>query len=124
MKVYGIFVFFILFIIVIPDIYIYMRFMRNRVRNSTRALHGIISVYFIVVSLSILFRIETLLSPATSYSFMFFITILGAVYIPKLTFITFDLVFFLTKKRWRKIQYAGYFCALLAFITIVYAVRW
>jgi len=124
MKVYGIFVFFILFLIVIPDIYIYVRFMRNRVRWSLGVLHGIISVYFIIVSLSILFRVNTVLSPITSYYFMVFITFLGAIYIPKLIFVTFDLVFFLTKKRWRKIQYAGYIFAFLAFITIVYAVRW
>jgi len=55
---------------------------------------------------------------------MFFITALGAVYIPKLIFINFDLLFFLTKKRWRKIQYAGYIFALCAFIFIVYAYRW
>ena len=124
MKVYGIFVVFILFIIVIPDIYIYMRFIRNRVRRSQGILHWIISAYFIIVSLSVLFKINTLLSPETSYHFMFFITALGAVYIPKLIFVSFDLIFFLAKKRWRKIQYAGYICAILAFITIVYAVRW
>ena len=121
MKVYGIFIFFILFIIVIPDIYIYMRFIRNRVRRSLGALHAVISAYFIIVSLSILFNISTILSPATTYHFMTFITMLGAIYIPKLIFVSFDLVFFLTKKRQRKIQYAGYVFAFLSFIAIIYA---
>jgi predicted MPP superfamily phosphohydrolase len=98
--------------------------MRNRVRRSLGALHWVISAYFVIVSSSILFKINTILSPVTSYSFMFFITFLGAVYIPKLIFVTFDLIFLLTKKRWRKIQYAGYICAFFAFITIIYAVRW
>ncbi len=124
MKVYGIFIFFIVLIIVIPDIYIYLRFIHNRVRRSLGALHWVISAYFIVVSLSILFKINTLLSPETSYHFMIFITTLGAIYIPKLIFVSFDLIFFLTKKRWRKIQYAGYACAILAFIAIVYAIGW
>jgi predicted MPP superfamily phosphohydrolase len=88
------------------------------------ALHGIISAYFIITSLSILFKINTLLSPVTGYHFMVFITVLGAIYIPKLIFVNFDLVFFLTKKRWRKIQYAGYISAILAFISIIYAVNW
>ncbi len=121
MKVYGVFIFFILFIIVIPDIYIYMRFIHNRVRRSLGALHAVISAYFIIVSLSILFNINTILSPATTYHFMTFITMLGAVYIPKLIFVSFDLVFFLTKKRQRKIQYAGYVFAFLSFIAIIYA---
>jgi len=121
MKVYSVFVFFILFIIVIPDIYIYMRFIHNRVRRSLGALHAVISAYFIIVSLSILFNISTILSPVTSYHFMTFITMLGAIYIPKLIFISFDLVFFLTKKRNRNIQYAGYIFAFLSFIAIIYA---
>ena len=124
MNVYGIFIFFIIFLIVIPDIYIYMRFIRNRVRRSQGILHWVISAYFFIVSLLMLFKINTLLSPDTSYHFMFFITALGAVYIPKLIFVNFDLVFFLTKKRWRKIQYAGYIFALLSFISIIYAIRW
>jgi predicted MPP superfamily phosphohydrolase len=124
MRVYGIFIAFIIFLIIIPDIYIYLRFIRNRVRTSIAALHWVISAYFIIVSLSILFNINTILSPDTSYHFMIFITALGAVYIPKLVFVTFDLFFFLTKKRWRKIQYAGYILATIAFFAITYAVGW
>jgi predicted MPP superfamily phosphohydrolase len=121
MKIYGAFIFFILFIIVIPDIYIYMRFIHNRVRKSLGALHAVISAYFIIVSLSILFNINTILSPVTTYHFMTFITMLGAIYIPKLIFVSFDLVFFLKKKRNRNIQYAGYAFAFLSFIAIIYA---
>ena len=124
MKVYGVFIFFILVLIIIPDLYIYLRFIRKRVRRSLGTLHGIISFYFIVVSLSILFKINTLLSPVTNYHFLIFIALLGAVYVPKLVFVNFDLLFYLTKKRWRKIQYAGYFFAIIAFITIIYGVRW
>jgi len=98
--------------------------MRNRISRSLGVLHLIISAYFLIASLSILFKINTIISPETSYHFMVFITALGAIYIPKLIFINFDIIFFLTKKRWRKIQYAGYIFALCAFITIVYSYRW
>lgn len=97
--------------------------MHHRVHKSTSVLHWIISLYFLVTSLFILFNINSVTSPETNFKMMMFITVLGAVYIPKLIFCTFDLIFYLTKKRWRKIQYAGYFFAIIAFLWIMKAIH-
>lgn len=98
--------------------------MHHRVHKSTSVLHWIISSYFLITSLIILFNISSVTTPETNFKMMMFITILGAVYIPKLLFCTFDLIFYLTKKRWRKIQYAGYIVAILAFLLIMKAIHY
>ncbi len=122
MHIYPITLLLLALMVIIPDLYIYQRFMRNRTNRSTAILHGILSTYFIVVSLAIMLNMNRIYNPETSYRLLRFITILGCVYIPKLIFCNFDLVFFLTKKRWRKIQYAGYIAAGLTFLTMLHGV--
>lgn len=98
--------------------------MHHRVLKSTSILHWIISIYFLATSLLILFNINSVTSPETNFKMMMFISVLGAVYIPKLLFCTFDLIFYLTQKKRRKIQYAGYVAALLAFLFIMKAIHY
>ena len=124
MRVYGIFIFFVLFTIIVPDIYIYIRFIYKRIQKSLAILHWVISLYFTVVTITILLNINTIISPETTLHFMTFVASLGMIYIPKLLFISFDLVFFLTKKRWRWIQYIGYFFSITALVLIFYAICW
>ncbi|MBR2262344.1 MAG: metallophosphoesterase [Paludibacteraceae bacterium] len=122
MHIYPITLLLLALMVIIPDLYIYQRFMRNRTNRSTAILHGILSTYFIVVSLAIMLNMNRIYNPETSYRLLRFLTILGCVYIPKLIFCNFDLIFFLTKKRWRKIQYAGYIVAGLTFFTMLHGV--
>ena len=119
MYVYTEFLIFLILLVILPDLYLYQRFMHNRANRSTSILHAVISVYFIVMSLSIMTNINRIFSPETSFRLTMFITILGAVYIPKVIFCTCDLVFFLTKKRWRWIQYSGYVLAFCGFLFIL-----
>lgn len=98
--------------------------MHHRVMKSTSILHWIISVYFLITSLIILFNINSVTTPETNFKMLMFISVLGAVYVPKLLFSTFDLVFYMTKKKWRKIQYAGYVVALLSFLLIMKAIHY
>lgn len=120
MHVYTGFLIFLVLLVILPDFYLYERFMRHRVNKSTAILHGIISAYFIIVSLVILLNINYVFSPQTNFRLIMFVTMLGFVYIPKLAFCTCDLFFFLTKKRWRKIQYAGYALATLFALVLLY----
>lgn len=123
MQIYGIVIFLILFLIIFPDLYLYLRFMRRRVSKSISILHWIISGYFTFVTMSILLNINNILSPITGFRLMLFIASLGTIYLPKLIFSNFDLIFFITRKRWRTIQYAGYLFASMTFISILYAIH-
>lgn len=109
-------------LVILPDLYLYQRFMRNITNRSTSILHGIVSIYFVVVSLAIMLNINHIYSPETNFRLIMFITTLGAVYIPKLVFSTCDLVYFATKKRWRWIHNLGYVLAIIAFFTILHGV--
>lgn len=124
MHVYTSVLILLVLLVVLPDLYLYNRFMRNRTNHSTSILHGIISIYFIIVSLAIMLNINNIYSTDTSYRLIMFITVLGAVYIPKLIFCTFDLLFFLTKKRWRWIQRLGYVAAFIAILSILHSVAY
>lgn len=86
-------------------------------------LHWIISAYFLITSCAILFNINHIVSPTTHYKMIMFVCVLVMVYATKLSFCTFDLIFYWTKKRWRKIQYAGYVAAILAFLASFYAIN-
>lgn len=123
MQVYPITLILIITMVLLPDIYLYCRFMRNRINKSTAILHWLISAYFLIMSCGILFNINHIISPTTHFKMIMFVCILGLVYTTKVVFCTFDLVFFLTKKRWRKIQYLGYIAAGLTFCTILYAIH-
>ncbi len=119
MQVYTGFIIFLILLVVLPDLYLFRRFMHNRTHKSTGVLHCIISAYFIIVSLVIMANINYVFSPETNFRLIMFITIMGAIYIPKLAFCTCDLLFYLTKKRWRKIQYTGYvFAAIFALLIL------
>ena len=122
MQIYGIVLFLIAFLIIIPDTYLYLRFMRHRVSRSISVLHWIICSYFTIVTMSILLNFNIIINPETGFRLMIFVASLGAIYLPKLIFCNFDIVFFLTKKRWRKIQYAGYFVGIISFLTIMYSI--
>lgn len=123
MHVYPITLILIILLVLLPDIYLYYRFMRNRINKSTTILHWIISAYFLITSCGILFNINHIISPTTHFKLTMFVSILGMVYATKLAFCTFDLIFFLTKKRWRKIQYAGYVAAGIVFFTVLYSIH-
>ncbi len=86
-------------------------------------LHWIISAYFLISSFAIFFNINHIVAPMTHYKMIMFVCVLVMVYATKLSFCTFDLAFYATKKRWRKIQYAGYAAAVLAFIASFYAIN-
>ncbi len=123
MHVYPITVILIILLVLLPDIYLYSRFMRNRINKSTKILHWIISVYFLVASFAIFLNINHIVSPTTQYQMTMFVCVLVMVYATKLTFCTFDLIFYKTGKRWRKIQHFGYVAAALAFLASFYAIN-
>lgn len=123
MHVYPITLIFIILLVLLPDIYLFFRFMHNRINKSTKILHWIISAYFLITSCAILFNINHIISPTTHYKMIMFVCVLGMVYLTKLAFCTFDLVFFLSGKKNRKIQYAGYGAAVIAFLTVFYAIN-
>lgn len=123
MHVYPVTLVAIILMVLLPDIYLYCRFMRNRINKSTMILHWIISAYFLLTSCAVLFNINHIISPTTHYKMTMFVCVLGMVYVTKLAFCTFDLIFFLTKKRWRNIQHAGYGAAIIAFLAIFYAIN-
>lgn len=123
MHVYPITLVLIILLVLLPDIYLYWRFMCNRINKSTQILHWIISMYFLITSCAILFNINNIVSPTTHYKMIMFVCVLVMVYATKLAFCTFDLVFYKTGKKWRKIQYAGYGAALLAFVASFYAIN-
>lgn len=124
MHVYPITVIMIILLVLLPDIYLYSRFMRNRVNKSTKILHWIISSYFLAASFAIFLNINHIVSPTTHYQMIMFVCVLVMVYATKLTFCTFDLIFYKTGKRWRKIQYAGYGASSLAFLASFYAINY
>lgn len=123
MHVYPITLILIILLVLLPDIYLYRRFMRNRINKSTAILHWIISAYFLITSCGILFNINHVFSPTTHFKLTMFVCILGMVYATKLTFCTFDLLFFITKKKWRNIQYVGYGAAAIVFCLVLYAIH-
>ncbi len=120
MHVYTVFLIFLILLVLLPDYYLYRRFMKHWVTKSTSILHWVISAYFIIVSLTILTNINYVFSPETNFRLIMFVAVLGLVYIPKLAFCTCDLIFFLTKKRWRKIQNTGYVLAAICALTILH----
>ena len=122
MHVYTSFLIFLVLLVVLPDLYLYKRFMHNRTNLSSKILHGIISFYFIIVSMIIMLNFNDIYSIDKRFRMIMFVTVMGVVYIPKLSFCTFDLIFFLTKKRWRWIQRLGYVAAAIAGLTILHAV--
>ncbi len=122
MHVYTSFLIFLVLLVVLPDLYLYKRFMHNRTNLSSKILHGIISFYFIIVSMIIMLNFNNIYSIDKRFRMIMFVTVMGVVYIPKLSFCTFDLIFFLTKKRWRWIQRLGYVAAAIAGLTILHAV--
>jgi four helix bundle protein len=67
-------------------------------------------------------NINNVFSPETNFRLILLVTVLGLIYIPKLAFCTFDLIFFLTKKRWRSIQYCGYVAVIAFALTILHGI--
>lgn len=122
MHIYTEFLIFLGLLVILPDLYLYNRFMRNRTNKSTSILHAIISIYSVTMSLTIMLNINNVFSPETNFRLILLVTVLGLIYLPKLAFCTFDLVFFLTKKRWRSIQYCGYVAAITIALTILHGI--
>ena len=122
MHIYTEFLIFLVLLVILPDLYLYNRFMRNRTNKSTSILHAIISAYSIIMSLTIMLNINNVFSPETNFRLILLVTVLGLIYIPKLAFCSFDLIFFLTKKRWRWIQYCGYGATIVIALTILHGI--
>ena len=109
-------------LVILPDLYLYQRFMHNRTRRSTSVLHGVIALYFVITSLASMLNINHIYSPQTSFRMIMFVTVMGCIYLPKLVFCSFDLIFFLTGKRRRGIQYAGYAAALVTLGILIHGI--
>ncbi|MBP5457393.1 MAG: metallophosphoesterase [Paludibacteraceae bacterium] len=123
MQVYGIVVFLILFLVIAPDTYLYFRFMRNSVSRSVCALHWIICAFFSLFTTFILMNVNNIYSPETICELMTFVATLGAIYFPKLIFSNFDLLYRLTKRRWKRLHYWGYILGAVSFVMIMYAIH-
>lgn len=91
-------------------------------KKSIAVLHWVFSLFVAVSATGILYRSGFEQSPQNNFQILLFIVTIASVYISKLAFLSFDLIFYITKKRWRKIQYAGYITALAAFSCFIYAV--
>ncbi len=123
MQVYGIVVFLILFLIIAPDTYLYFRFMRKSVSRSVCVLHWIICAFFALYTTFILMNVNNIYSPETVCQLMTFVATLGAIYFPKLIFSNFDLFYNLTKRKWKRLHYWGYFLAAISFVLIMHAIH-
>lgn len=122
MQVYGVVVFLILFLVIVPDVYLFFRFMRNRVSKSVCALHWAICAFFSLYTVLILMNVNDIHSPETSCRLMTFVATLGAIYFPKLFFCNIDVLYRLTKRRWRSLHYAGYLVGGVTFVAIMYSI--
>lgn len=119
MHVYTSTLFLLALLVILPDLYLYQRFMHKRTNRSTKLLHGLIALYFIIASLGAMMNIDHVYSPDTCFRLIMFVTVMGCIYIPKLVFCNFDLLFFLTGKKWRWIQYTGYVMGALSLILLI-----
>lgn len=122
MRVYTYILILIALMVILPDLYIYLRFIKNRMKKSIAILHWIFSLFIALSATGVLFRSGSVQSPQDNFHILLYIVTVASIYISKLVFLTFDLIFYITKKRWRKIQYAGYATAFAAFLCFIYAV--
>lgn len=123
MQIYGVVVFLILFLVIAPDTYLFLRFMRNRVSSSICTLHWAICAFFAFYTTFILMNVNNIHSPETTCQLMTFVATLGAIYFPKLFFCNFDVFYRLTKRRSRKFHYFGYLLGGISFVMILYAIH-